>query len=228
MSGLGEATSILLTSEERAELERLAGSSKTEHRTRFKARIVLMAAQPSAQSRAPGRSLSSRLKFVRGGAVQRRPRRIEDFLVRVRGVVALVAPYCDLVADYRNCRPASDRPKARGRRRLLSRFLTGVLDASNLFMPMWRIALRRQRGAYRSLLLPLHDLSGLQQEPLCRHDGFPSKSGRSTRQQHRHVQATPPAVRNRPRVMSGLRGARRKFHGVRPIEDGCFRALAKL
>jgi transposase-like protein len=56
MSSLGEATSILLTSEERAELERLAGSSKTEHRTRFKARIVLMAADGAA-TRAIGRAL---------------------------------------------------------------------------------------------------------------------------------------------------------------------------
>lgn len=39
-----EATSIVLTADERAELESLARSTKTEHRTRFKARIVLEAA----------------------------------------------------------------------------------------------------------------------------------------------------------------------------------------
>ncbi len=39
-----EATPIILTSEERAELASLVRSTKTEHRTRFKARIVLMAA----------------------------------------------------------------------------------------------------------------------------------------------------------------------------------------
>jgi transposase len=56
MSSLGEATAIILTPEERAELEALARSTKTEHRTRFKARIVLMAADGAA-TRAIGRAL---------------------------------------------------------------------------------------------------------------------------------------------------------------------------
>ena len=56
MSSLHEATQIVLTSEERAELESLARSTKTEHRTRFKARIVLMAADGVA-TRAIGRAL---------------------------------------------------------------------------------------------------------------------------------------------------------------------------
>src|SRR5271166_4206000 len=47
-SSFGEATLIVLTSDERAELEGLARSTKTEHRTRFKARIVLMAADGAA------------------------------------------------------------------------------------------------------------------------------------------------------------------------------------
>lgn len=55
MSGL-EATPITLTSEERAELEGLARSVKTEHRSRLKARIVLMAAEGAA-TRAIGRAL---------------------------------------------------------------------------------------------------------------------------------------------------------------------------
>jgi hypothetical protein len=42
------ATPIILTIEERAELEALARSTKTEHRTRFKARIVVMAADGAA------------------------------------------------------------------------------------------------------------------------------------------------------------------------------------
>jgi len=50
------ATPIILTIEERAELEALARSTKTEHRTRFKARIVLMAADGAA-TRAIGRAL---------------------------------------------------------------------------------------------------------------------------------------------------------------------------
>lgn len=57
MSGLDEATPITLTPEERAELESLARSTKTEHRTRFKARIVLMAADGAA-TRAIGRALN--------------------------------------------------------------------------------------------------------------------------------------------------------------------------
>ena len=56
MSGLDEATPIILTPEERAELESLARSTRTEHRTRFKARIVLMAADGAA-TRAIGRAL---------------------------------------------------------------------------------------------------------------------------------------------------------------------------
>jgi len=43
-----EATPIILTAEERGELESLARSTKTEHRTRFKARIVLLAAEGAA------------------------------------------------------------------------------------------------------------------------------------------------------------------------------------
>jgi transposase-like protein/transposase len=55
MSNLS-ATPIILTIEERSELEGLAGSTKTEHRTRFKARIVLMAAGGAA-TRAIARDL---------------------------------------------------------------------------------------------------------------------------------------------------------------------------
>src|SRR5271169_6050329 len=42
MSGIPEATVIILTAEERAELEGLARSTKTEHRLRQRARIVLL------------------------------------------------------------------------------------------------------------------------------------------------------------------------------------------
>ena len=56
MSNFGEATAIVLTLQERAELEGLARSRKSEHRTRLKARIVLMAADGAA-TRAIGRAL---------------------------------------------------------------------------------------------------------------------------------------------------------------------------
>jgi len=56
MSSFVEATQIVLTSDERAELEGLARSTKTEHRTRFKAQIVLMAAAGTA-TRAIARAL---------------------------------------------------------------------------------------------------------------------------------------------------------------------------
>ncbi len=56
MSSLSEATPIILTAEDRAELEGLARSTKTEHRTRLKAQIVLMAAGGAA-TRAIGRAL---------------------------------------------------------------------------------------------------------------------------------------------------------------------------
>jgi transposase len=56
MSSLSEATPIVLTAAERVELESLARSTKTEHRTRLKAQIVLMAADGAA-TRAIGRAL---------------------------------------------------------------------------------------------------------------------------------------------------------------------------
>jgi len=56
MSNLGAATPVTLTGEERAELDSLSRSPKTEHRARLKARIVLMAAEGAA-TRAIGRAL---------------------------------------------------------------------------------------------------------------------------------------------------------------------------
>src|SRR5207342_3424487 len=54
--GIPEATVIILMAEERAELEGLARSTKTEHRLRQRARIVLLAANGVA-SRAIGRAV---------------------------------------------------------------------------------------------------------------------------------------------------------------------------
>jgi transposase/transposase-like protein len=48
MSSISEATPIILTAAEQAELERLVRSTKTEHRMRIKARIVLLAADGAA------------------------------------------------------------------------------------------------------------------------------------------------------------------------------------
>jgi transposase len=56
MSGIPEATLIVLTEGERAELEGLARSTKTEYRLRQRARIVLLAADGVA-SRAIGRKV---------------------------------------------------------------------------------------------------------------------------------------------------------------------------
>jgi DNA-binding CsgD family transcriptional regulator len=56
MKGIPEATAIILTTAERTELERLARSTKTEHRLRQRARIVLLAAEGLA-SRAIGRAV---------------------------------------------------------------------------------------------------------------------------------------------------------------------------
>ena len=56
MRGIPEATVIILMAEERAELEGLARSTKTEHRLRQRARIVLLAADGVA-SRAIGRAV---------------------------------------------------------------------------------------------------------------------------------------------------------------------------
>ena len=56
MSGIPEATAILLTAAERTELEGLVRSTKTEHRLRQRARIVLLASEGLA-SRAIGRAV---------------------------------------------------------------------------------------------------------------------------------------------------------------------------
>jgi len=56
MSGIPEATPITLTNEERAELVVLARSTKTEHRMRQRARIVLLAAD-GVKTRAIGRAV---------------------------------------------------------------------------------------------------------------------------------------------------------------------------
>ena len=56
MRSIPDATAITLTDLERAELEALARSTKTEHRTRLKTQIVLMAAEGAA-TRAIGRAL---------------------------------------------------------------------------------------------------------------------------------------------------------------------------
>src|SRR6476469_2347530 len=56
MSGIPEATAIILTEAERTEREGLVRSTKTEHRLRLRARIVLLAADGVA-SRAIGRAV---------------------------------------------------------------------------------------------------------------------------------------------------------------------------
>jgi transposase len=56
MSGIPEATAIILSFEERAELEALARSTRTEHRLRQRARIVLLASAGMA-TRAIGRAV---------------------------------------------------------------------------------------------------------------------------------------------------------------------------
>src|SRR5260370_32068185 len=56
MSGIPEATAIVLTTAERSKLEGVVRSTKTEHRLRQRARIVLLAAEGMA-SRAIGRAV---------------------------------------------------------------------------------------------------------------------------------------------------------------------------
>src|SRR5258707_14500244 len=56
MKSIREATAITLTNEERTELEGLARSTKTEHRLRQRARIVLLSADGLA-TRAIGRAV---------------------------------------------------------------------------------------------------------------------------------------------------------------------------
>jgi transposase/transposase-like protein len=75
MSSLSQATPITLTDEERAELEGLARATKTEHRTRMKAQIVLMAADG-----APTRTIGRALGCTTGTASKWRVRYAKDRL----------------------------------------------------------------------------------------------------------------------------------------------------
>ena len=75
MSGILEATTIFLTDGERAELEGLARSRKTEHRLRQRARIVLLAADGTATraiARALGCTIGTASKWRVRYAEQRR------------------------------------------------------------------------------------------------------------------------------------------------------------
>jgi hypothetical protein len=63
MSGIPEATAINLSTEERAELEGLARSTKTEHRLRQRARIVLFAADGMAIGCTTGTASKWRVRY---------------------------------------------------------------------------------------------------------------------------------------------------------------------
>src|ERR1700716_2456433 len=63
MGSIAEATPVLLTDDERAELESLVRSMKTEYRTRLKAQIVLMAADGAA-TRAIAREVGCAIRIV--------------------------------------------------------------------------------------------------------------------------------------------------------------------
>jgi Homeodomain-like domain len=63
MNSIAEVTPIILTSEERTELESLARSTKTEYRVRVKARIVLMAADGAA-TRGIAREVGCAIRIV--------------------------------------------------------------------------------------------------------------------------------------------------------------------
>ena len=73
MRGIPEATVIILMAEERAELEGLARSTKTEHRLRQRARIVLLAADGVAwrAERSDGRLMYNRHGVEVAGALRR-------------------------------------------------------------------------------------------------------------------------------------------------------------
>ena len=60
--------------------------------------------------------------------------------------------------------------------RNLDLVFVGALHASDLFMPLRRIALRRQRRADRALLLPLHDCQAVYQQPYADVTIFPTRA----------------------------------------------------
>src|SRR5258708_38452160 len=77
MSGVPEATAIVLTEAERVELDGLARSTRTEYRLRQRARIVLLAAEGLATraiARRVGCTIGTASKW-RGGPGRKRPPR---------------------------------------------------------------------------------------------------------------------------------------------------------
>jgi transposase len=75
MKCIPEATPIILTNEERAELEGLARSTKTEHRMRQRARIVLLAAD-GVKTRAIGRAVGCTTGTASKGRVRYAEKRL--------------------------------------------------------------------------------------------------------------------------------------------------------
>src|SRR5260370_759505 len=77
MSSIPESTAIVLTAAERAELDGLARSTRTEYRLRQRARIVLLAAEGTATraiARTVGCTTGTASKWRRGGHARRAAR----------------------------------------------------------------------------------------------------------------------------------------------------------
>src|SRR5262249_41752925 len=73
MAGIPEATPIVLTTDEQAELEELTRSTKTEYRLRQRAQIVLLAAKGVASRDRPESWLYDRNGVEVAGALCARP-----------------------------------------------------------------------------------------------------------------------------------------------------------
>ncbi len=90
MKSIPEATAIILTGEERAELEALARSTKTEHRLRQRARIVLLAAD-GLPTRAIGREVGCTTGTASKWRVRYAEKRLAGLVVRFRHLHPLAA-----------------------------------------------------------------------------------------------------------------------------------------
>jgi hypothetical protein len=104
-------------------------------------------------------------------------------------------------------------------------FILGESGGSELFMPARPIPFHCGRRSSGTFLLPLHHLPSGVQATLCGCHGFSSGRDRFDGRQRCEIQALPVAACPGPRDLPGLRGARRRFYGVRPAENVrlCFR-----
>jgi len=123
MSGIPKATPIVLTEEERTELECLARSTKSEHRRRQRAQIVLLAVQGLAT-----RAIARRVGCTTGTASKWRVRYAADRIAGLDETGARGAEPKYTVETGRRILAVLDKPPPAGRGRWTAPLIAAALD----------------------------------------------------------------------------------------------------